>query len=173
MSWSHYRLGAMGFIYGGDQSSPGNIGLYDQVMALEWVRDNIHLFGGDKNEITIFGESAGSWSVSAHLLSPMSEGLFRRAILESGTILFNKDKPTVTTSDALEEAKQLAKKLNCTDDKQWLSCLRKVSAKDITDAYKRADEIQLPTVGTQFLPFSPQRAFELDQFNEGNGNSLV
>ncbi|CAG2178468.1 unnamed protein product, partial [Oppiella nova] len=63
---TNYRLGPFGFLYGDREDAPGNVGFYDQLLALKWVRDNIHLFGGDKDQITIFGQSAGSWSVSAH-----------------------------------------------------------------------------------------------------------
>lgn len=62
----------------------GNMGLKDQNLALKWVRYNIQSFGGDPNNITIFGESAGSASVHAHILSPASKGLFHKAILQSG-----------------------------------------------------------------------------------------
>ena len=66
---------------------PGNAGLKDQIMALNWVQDNIAAFGGDPSIVTLFGQSAGSASVALHLLSPLSNGLFHRAILESGTAL--------------------------------------------------------------------------------------
>ncbi|CAG2122436.1 unnamed protein product, partial [Medioppia subpectinata] len=69
----NYRVGPLGFLYGGDQTAPGNVGFYDQLLGLKWVRENIHKFGGDKDQITIFGVSAGSWSVSAHILSPLSK----------------------------------------------------------------------------------------------------
>lgn len=70
-----YRVGALGFLsLGGHREAPGNAGLFDQLMGLDWVRHNIDRFGGDPENITIFGESAGSVSVSLHLLSPLSHG---------------------------------------------------------------------------------------------------
>ncbi|CAH1783998.1 unnamed protein product, partial [Owenia fusiformis] len=77
----NHRLAHLGFLSTGDKHMPGNMGLKDQVEALKWVKQNIHAFGGDPNTVTIFGESAGSWSTSAHLVSPMSKGLFKYAIL--------------------------------------------------------------------------------------------
>ncbi|KAK7476538.1 hypothetical protein BaRGS_00032218 [Batillaria attramentaria] len=82
-----YRLGILGFLSTGDGVSPGNYGLFDQNMAIRWVKDNIRAFGGDPDSITIFGESAGSASVGYHVLSPKSRELFSRAILQSGSPL--------------------------------------------------------------------------------------
>ncbi|MFF8942262.1 carboxylesterase/lipase family protein [Streptomyces sp. NPDC014864] len=78
----NYRLGADGFLYLGDGIS--NLGLLDQISALEWVRDNIAAFGGDPGTVTVFGESAGAMSIGALLAAPRATGLFRRAILQSG-----------------------------------------------------------------------------------------
>uniref|UniRef100_A0A4W4HCS0 Carboxylic ester hydrolase n=1 Tax=Electrophorus electricus TaxID=8005 RepID=A0A4W4HCS0_ELEEL len=80
-----YRLGLLGFFSTGDEHAPGNYGLLDQVAALQWVQENIHSFGGDPGSVTIFGESAGGVSVSLQILSPLSAGLYRYAIAESGT----------------------------------------------------------------------------------------
>ena len=82
-----YRLGALGFLYSGSDDAPGNVGFVDQYLAIKWVRDNIDAFGGDRDRITIIGESAGSVSVSAHLLSPLSQPLISHAIMMSGTLL--------------------------------------------------------------------------------------
>ncbi|XP_068084827.1 esterase FE4-like [Anabrus simplex] len=81
----NYRLGVFGFLSTEDEVAPGNAGLKDQVLALRWVQQNIAAFGGDPDQVTIFGESAGGTSVQYHLLSPMSKGLFRGAIAQSGS----------------------------------------------------------------------------------------
>jgi para-nitrobenzyl esterase len=78
----NYRLGADGFLYLGD--GVANRGLLDQVAALTWVQENIEAFGGDPARVTIFGESAGAFSVATLLSMPRAKGLFRRAIAQSG-----------------------------------------------------------------------------------------
>ncbi|XP_026743716.1 juvenile hormone esterase-like [Trichoplusia ni] len=83
----NYRLEVLGFLCLGIKEAPGNIGLKDQVQALKWVKKNIKGLGGDPDNVTIFGESAGSSAVAYHLLSPMSQGLFNKAILQSGSAL--------------------------------------------------------------------------------------
>lgn len=79
-----YRVANLGFLFLGTPDAPGNAGLFDQNMGIRWVRDNIRHFGGDPTRITLFGESAGAVSVSLHLLSPLSQNLFQRAIMQSG-----------------------------------------------------------------------------------------
>jgi len=78
----NYRLGVDGFLWFGE--GPANLGLLDQITALEWVRDNIAAFGGDSSQVTVFGESSGAMSIGALLAMPAARGLFHRAILESG-----------------------------------------------------------------------------------------
>jgi para-nitrobenzyl esterase len=87
----NYRLGALGYLNwrslasgSGDGLPPANLGLRDQIAALEWVRDSIEAFGGDPENVTIFGESAGAMSVGTLLGTPRASGLFHRAILQSG-----------------------------------------------------------------------------------------
>ncbi|XP_035297329.1 acylcarnitine hydrolase-like isoform X3 [Cricetulus griseus] len=82
-----YRVGVLGFFSTGDQHARGNWGYLDQVAALRWVQQNIAHFGGNPDQVTIFGESAGGTSVSTHVVSPMSKGLFHGAIMESGVAL--------------------------------------------------------------------------------------
>lgn len=80
----NWRTGADGFLYLGDGDDGVNLGLLDQIAALTWVRDNIAAFGGDPDRVTVFGESAGAMSIGVLLAAPRAEGLFRRAILQSG-----------------------------------------------------------------------------------------
>ncbi len=101
----NYRLGALGFlnlneITGGQIPATGNEGLLDQIAALEWVRDNIKAFGGDPDNVTVFGESAGAMSVGCLLAMPKAKGLFKKAILQSGS----------NTCRALPDAVEVSKK---------------------------------------------------------------
>src|SRR3954469_25496149 len=85
----NYRLGSFGFFnlrdtVQGSVLASGTEGIMDQICALEWVRDNIASFGGDAENVTIFGESAGALSVGCLLGSPQPKGLFHKAILQSG-----------------------------------------------------------------------------------------
>lgn len=87
----NYRLGALGFLSLKDPALrvPGNAGLRDQLMAIKWVKENVANFGGDPNNITLFGESAGAASVHYHMNNEHSRGLFHKAILMSGCIYNN------------------------------------------------------------------------------------
>ena len=85
----NYRLGAFGFLYGGDEIVPANLGIHDQIVALHWVQENIDRFGGDPNNVTIFGNSAGGFTVGILMLSPLAKGLFHRAIIQSGRFSLN------------------------------------------------------------------------------------
>ena len=84
----NYRLGVFGFLDLGKEDAPGNQGLWDQLESLKWVQRNIPAFGGDRKKVTIFGESAGGWSISSHLASQKSKGHFSAAIVQSGPLDF-------------------------------------------------------------------------------------
>ncbi len=102
----NYRLGAWGFLslssFGPEYRDSANVGLLDEIAALRWVLQNIGRFGGDPENITIFGESAGASSVGALLAMPASKGLFSRAILESGV-------PSPRTLEGFDKQNRLAK----------------------------------------------------------------
>jgi para-nitrobenzyl esterase len=100
----NYRLGADGFLWTGEGTP--NLGLLDQVAALEWVRDNIRSFGGDPEAVTIFGESAGGMSVVTLMAMPRARGLFSRAIAESGAGV-----SVISPESALKVATRLAEVL--------------------------------------------------------------
>jgi len=102
----NYRVGLFGFFAHPEltKESPhhasGNYGLMDQIAGLKWVQQNIAAFGGDPNNVTIAGQSAGSWSVNCLVASPLGKGLFKRAIAESGALLIGPRKITATLKEA-------------------------------------------------------------------------
>ncbi|KPI95887.1 Esterase FE4 [Papilio xuthus] len=112
----NYRLEVLGFLCLDTEEIPGNTGMKDQVAALRWVNENIANFGGDPNNITIFGHSAGACSVSYHLISPMTKGLFQKAIIMSGSL----NSFWGQIFEPRERALALARRLGChsNDDKE-------------------------------------------------------
>ena len=122
----NYRLGPFGFLSSGTDKIPGNQGIWDQIQALKWVQKNIAVFGGDPNQVTIMGESAGSMSVMSLYVSKESKGLFQKAIAQSGTTNGAFTTSYLHPKCALEK---MAKNTNCgTDD---LECLQNASTEDI------------------------------------------
>lgn len=108
----NYRLEVLGFLCLDTPEVPGNAGMKDQVAALRWVRDNIQQFGGDPNNITLLGESAGAASVFYHMQSSMSRGLFHKAICQSGSPLVDWTQGKDGLSRAFRVAKHLGKETN-------------------------------------------------------------
>lgn len=130
----NYRLGILGFLSTENDDLPGNYGMKDQVLSLKWVQKNINKFGGSPKKVTIFGQSAGSASVGLHLLSPMSKGLFHKAIMESGTPL---NLWGVTPPGyAKRRASAVSTIAGCPEDpKQMLKCLKELPAKVLVNIY--------------------------------------
>ncbi|XP_077999630.1 neuroligin-4, X-linked-like [Glandiceps talaboti] len=128
----NFRLGALGFMSTGDSVAAGNWGLMDNIMALEWVRDNIANFGGDPNRVTIFGQSSGGVQVSLLLFSTMAIDLVHGAIVQSGTATspWGIYRPPY---DPRDQTNELATALECpTEDSQALvDCLRTKDWNDI------------------------------------------
>uniref|UniRef100_U5ESU7 Carboxylic ester hydrolase n=1 Tax=Corethrella appendiculata TaxID=1370023 RepID=U5ESU7_9DIPT len=137
-----YRVGAFGFLYlapylsGNEDEAPGNVGLWDQALAIRWLKENAKAFGGDPDLITLFGESAGGSAVSLHLLSPVTKGLSKRGILQSGTL--NAPWSHMTGERAVKVAEALIDDCNCNSTllketpNTVLACMRNVDSKTIS-----------------------------------------
>ena len=165
-----YRLGVFGYLANDElenessNHTTGNYGLLDQIKALKWVNDNASYFGGDKDNITIAGESAGSSSVSALCTSPLAKGLFKRAIGESSSLVVKVTPHTFRTmEDAKKTGKDILKEFNCKN----ISELRKVDANKLVKTKYRNDKM---TIDGYALTKSPYQVY-LD--NENNEEALL
>ncbi len=157
----NYRLGALGFLAHpalGPAGAVGNYGLQDQQAALRWVRDNIAGFGGDPDEVTIAGESAGGMSVCDHLVAPGSAGLFRAAIMQSAPC-----QAQLALPDAERISVDYARDAGCGDPATAAECLRALPAdklrKPVWYARFGDDTLSGPITGTAVLPVDPMTAF--------------
>lgn len=166
----NYRLGALGFMATDDKAISGNMGIKDQIMALKWVQNNIASFGGDPNKVTIFGDDAGAASVSIHMMSPESNGLFANAIVMGGNVLcdsFNQKNPQ-------EAAVELASRLECTSEKgeDIIRCLSTQTQQAIVT--KQSEMFTFfsfprwfaPTVDGKVLPDTPENLLAQGKFSK-------
>ena len=151
-----YRLGVFGYLALDElkdesiNSTTGNYGLLDQIKALKWVNDNATYFGGNKNNITIAGESAGSSSVNALCVSPLAKGLFKRAIAESSSISQKNPPHTFRTMNAaLKEGNNLLKEFNANN----VSDLRKIDALDLVKTKTNNSSMTLDGYALTKMPY--------------------
>uniref|UniRef100_A0A0N5BQD1 Acetylcholinesterase n=1 Tax=Strongyloides papillosus TaxID=174720 RepID=A0A0N5BQD1_STREA len=162
----NYRLGVFGFAYFGRNSSiKGNMGFLDQQMGMKWVYENIEKFGGKKDKITLFGESAGAGAVTAHFLSEASFKYFSRAILFSGAI--NNEWATISPQTALENTKKLAQFLKCRGKTQRIvKCLQTTNVKKLLKASVRLHSSKLSTSKDAFIPINEDVVFFKGSVND-------
>ncbi|KAF6204227.1 hypothetical protein GE061_002567 [Apolygus lucorum] len=141
----NYRLGLMGFLSFEDSVVPGNNGLKDQTLALQWVKNHIANFGGDPKKVTIAGMSAGGASVHYQMLSPLSKGLFQKAIANGGSAL----NPWALFRNARKTSLAFAEANGCptTDTTATLKCLRERPAEHLLNT-----ERQLKAQSVRFVP---------------------
>ncbi|XP_077524863.1 acetylcholinesterase-1-like isoform X2 [Amblyomma americanum] len=153
----NYRLNVFGFLSAGTKDFPGNSGLWDQNVVLKWVQRNIRFFGGDPNQVTLLGQSAGALSAAIHTISPHSEGLFKRIVMLSGSPM-----NTVFTIAAkgVDSVMSLAQHVGCASWKsadlaEVTDCLRRVDKEEFLRLVNGVDPrktIYAPVSGDEYLP---------------------
>ncbi|KPM05549.1 Acetylcholinesterase-like protein [Sarcoptes scabiei] len=172
----NYRLGPLGYFYSEKiEEIKGNQGFWDQATALKWVNENIRYFGGDPKRITIAGLSAGSWSVSLHILSPITRDLFQNAIMMSGAATKGLVK---TPENALQKEMLMIKSLGCANEqdesvtKETVECLNKLDWKDMINKINPSGLETNVIIDGEFLPDLPDLML-LNGNHKKNFNILV
>ncbi|CAL8073931.1 unnamed protein product [Orchesella dallaii] len=143
----NYRLSSLGFLNTGDDLIRGNMGFKDQSMVLRFCQENIRRFGGDPDRITLMGEDSGAVAVHFHILSPLSKGLFSKAILQSGTAAM----PGAFITDPKSQSKRFGKRVGCLtkNTTALVMCLKR----------KRAKVLILPSSDVMSPIHDPQDVF--------------
>jgi para-nitrobenzyl esterase len=157
----NYRLGIFGFFAHpeltkeSDRNSSGEYGFLDQIQALEWVHKNIEAFGGDPKRVTIFGESAGSWSINTLVATPLAKGLFQRAIGESGAFFASLPK----LAEAEKAGERIAKQQNA-------ASIADLRAKPATDLLRVNGDLARANVDGWMLPDQVYAIFAAGKQND-------
>ncbi|CAH2092789.1 unnamed protein product [Euphydryas editha] len=166
-----YRLNIFGFFSTLDNEAPGNFGLLDQVAALYWIKNNIESFGGDPENVCLFGHDAGAVSIGLHLISSYSSGLFHKAIAMSGNVLspetVNIARKELITVDKIASAFSCFRKPTF----QLLDCLRRVNYQALLDigeplaSWKPIVDNGFSNISQPFLTDLPSRMFQNEIFS--------
>jgi para-nitrobenzyl esterase len=174
----NYRLGSLGFlrlvdITDNEITSTGNEGLEDQITALKWIQENIHLYGGDKTNITLFGESAGAMSIACLLAMPKTKGLFHKAIMQSGAgHTFNTvEQANDLAKEFLVSARELGFEISQNKPREQAKQLKQLTTSEVLsiqthlttrpDIYSKFGILPFkPVVGDLDLPLAPYEAIK-------------
>ncbi|XP_060547074.1 cholinesterase-like [Pantherophis guttatus] len=167
----NYRLGALGFLYL-PPAAPGNLGLWDQQLALKWVKKNAAAFGGDPSRVTIFGQSAGGSCVNLQLLAPKSQDLFAQAVIQSGTA--NAFWAWRSPEEAKQKSLEFVHLLGCSKDNN-ISIVHCLQTKTVSELIQHEIALYLkggfvlnipfrPTTDGEFLLGDPEKLMEAGQF---------
>uniref|UniRef100_A0A4W3I8D8 Neuroligin 3a n=1 Tax=Callorhinchus milii TaxID=7868 RepID=A0A4W3I8D8_CALMI len=179
----NYRVGVLGFLSTGDQAAKGNYGLLDQIQALRWISDNIAFFGGDPMRITVFGSGIGGSCVSLLTLSHHSEGLFQRAIIQSGSALSS----WAVNYQPAKYTRLLAEKVGCNmlDTLDMVDCLRQKTYRELVEQDIKPAQYHVafgPVIDGDVIPDDPEILMEQGEFlnydimlgvNQGEGLKFV
>ncbi|XP_059362600.1 carboxylesterase 5A-like [Carassius carassius] len=159
-----YRLGILGYFSTGDKNSQGNWGFLDQIAALKWVQQNIEGFGGDPQSVTIAGQSAGGISASFLTLSPMTKGLFQRAIFQSGVATMM----GYSVKDPLMHAKAVANVTECdfSSNEVLTKCIKELTEEQIIHATRKKHIFPGATVDGEFLKAQPEELLKRKDFHK-------
>ncbi|XP_077524910.1 acetylcholinesterase-1-like isoform X1 [Amblyomma americanum] len=175
----NYRLGALGFLNADSEDIPGNMGLYDQQLAIQWLHENARSFGADPGHLVLMGESAGAVSAGLHLISPMSRSMVKRVILQSGSPLW--DTPD-NTADGIKKATEFAEIFKCANsthnfqDKaeadDVVRCLREIDAGTLFSTAEKALGKRVltyhPRYGDDFMPINAHEALRKGLFKDSD-----
>uniref|UniRef100_A0A8C2B757 Carboxylic ester hydrolase n=1 Tax=Cyprinus carpio TaxID=7962 RepID=A0A8C2B757_CYPCA len=159
-----YRLGILGYFSTGDRNAQGNWGFLDQIAALQWVQQNIESFGGDPQSVTIAGESAGGISASFLTLSPMTMGLFQRAIFQSGVA----NTPSHSIKDPLMFAKMVANVTECdfSSNEVLTKCIKELTEEQLINATKKQHFLPGATLDGEFIKAQPEDLLKSKAFRK-------
>lgn len=166
----NYRMGALGFLATNTEHAPGNVGMKDIVIGLRWIKKNIHFFGGDSNNICLYGVSSGAGVVEYLTLSPMASGLYHKAIIHSGSALCE----VFYVKRPLENAFKLGKHLGLITKNvsELMTFLQNVDARDITYAQDNMDKDHLYPFYLHFVPITEEYQSDEVFLNESPENIL-